>query len=937
MRRTILFFLLFLLLLVTSCGQFKKLEQQKARANISLPKVKEVTDEAPKELVFSRPDEFIFVRQDGAEVPLNITAEWDSLYMENMSVMQTEEVLVVATDKRNVPERNGMISLDFVVSVPQELQHRNRLLYIHPIIERNDIRDSLSELRFTGENVRRLQQKEYADYQRYLDRIIPDTADFDQAFLKQKQYSSYLQRLNEQKKGLQRRWELLNERKESADPLFTRFDYFNKQSVARDSLLKATYNSRAEQKIEGMQRRYRQKEADSIVRANTYLLSRYSYFNERADRADELLKKQYAKRYTQTLAEWEKDSLRLVKRHAAAMAAATAVATAAATTAPATTTQKPIQSERSRFFRERAYKVRFFNADHDTLVLAQRRKAATRNTISLDSALKQWSVTHNPQRLKQENEEAYQKKRALLPMYQHSRELPDSFVVRKPKLKNNWRETLPTEVAGNYQKVYDRMHNLLPMYRYQRQIAGEGIYIQKYTRQQQQVEAQLAHIEAIDSVELVKNFYDTRKINLNQKRKAGKEDYFRRNVRFPFGTDCELDSVTVASGRVNYHYKKEVMADENSSRIKLFLGGQVVDPAGRQYRLPPSDTLTFLVSSMTYFLQKRVRYLQKTIYRDAEVNFSVNLDFPVGKSNYMDTLRNNKAEFKKIRSQILAMVTDPSYVIDSLLLTANCSPEGALANNERLARERAMTIKGLLQKELAAINDSIGISSSVWIDELGNQKILEGASEIPEVMKKIRVGWQAEDWGTLAELIRNTEQLKHKEQILNIIEKEPNLDRREHLIRTQYADDYTYMRSTLYPLMRSVAFSFRLHRRGMKEEKVLTNVPDTIYAEGLDWLEKRNYKKALELLRVYDDINTAVAYISLGYNDAAYRILQAEPESAHAKYMSAIVCSRLRKEKEAVIDLLRACELQPKLKFRANLDPELSLLIRKYGLFADDF
>lgn len=58
---------------------------------------------------------------------------------------------------------------------------------------------------------------------------------------------------------------------------------------------------------------------------------------------------------------------------------------------------------------------------------------------------------------------------------------------------------------------------------------------------------------------------------------------------------------------------------------------------------------------------------------------------------------------------------------------------------------------------------------------------------------------------------------------------------------------------------------------------------------------------------------------------------------ADVQYMLAVVASRLGDEEQAVQYFLRAVELRQNLKFRGNLDPEISRLIRKYGLFREDF
>lgn len=49
------------------------------------------------------------------------------------------------------------------------------------------------------------------------------------------------------------------------------------------------------------------------------------------------------------------------------------------------------------------------------------------------------------------------------------------------------------------------------------------------------------------------------------------------------------------------------------------------------------------------------------------------------------------------------------------------------------------------------------------------------------------------------------------------------------------------------------------------------------------------------------------------------------------------LASRLGDEEQAVTYFLRSVELRESLKFRGNLDPEISRLIRKYGLFREDF
>ena len=174
----------------------------------------------------------------------------------------------------------------------------------------------------------------------------------------------------------------------------------------------------------------------------------------------------------------------------------------------------------------------------------------------------------------------------------------------------------------------------------------------------------------------------------------------------------------------------------------------------------------------------------------------------------------------------------------------------------------------------------------------------------------------------------------------NLFEGDIAPDSREWRLRLKYPREYERLRKVLYPQMRAVDFRFNLHRRGMQQDTVYTTEVDSNYMRGMELLKKRNYEAALTILRPYEDRNTALAYLSLGYNEAAFRILKSVPDGgsiADVQYMLAVVASRLGNEEQAVQYFLRSVELRQNLKFRGNLDPEISRLIRKYGLFREDF
>lgn len=62
--------------------------------------------------------------------------------------------------------------------------------------------------------------------------------------------------------------------------------------------------------------------------------------------------------------------------------------------------------------------------------------------------------------------------------------------------------------------------------------------------------------------------------------------------------------------------------------MKVYVVGDVLNSNGSRFPLPYSDTLTYLVSSMTKFVDRTPRFVRKIVTRDAEANASVNFYFP---------------------------------------------------------------------------------------------------------------------------------------------------------------------------------------------------------------------------------------------------------------------------------------------------------------------
>lgn len=463
---------------------------------------------------------------------------------------------------------------------------------------------------------------------------------------------------------------------------------------------------------------------------------------------------------------------------------------------------------------------------------------------------------------------------------------------------------------------------------------------ERYRIKELDMEANIRTLGRIDTAALMRKYCDLRKIEQNERRRRDKEKVFRDMVRFPELPNTRLDTIVdPKSDRMTYLYADQLDATEHTNKLYLYLQATVTSANGQEYRLPSSDTLTYSVTSMTQFVDPTPRYVQRIVLRDAEVNARFFFVFKQGRSVLHEELADNRVQLEAVKRLTQKMMSDPVFAIDSITLTATSSPEGTWRTNERLARERSEALKAVLSHEFRKMKDSLEIAGSYIADADGSIRRLEQKNPLPDLHVLLKTKWKAEDWDRLRALVVADTCMVDKEEVLALFTAERDPDRREAQIRRRFPRAYAYMRQALYPQLRAVNFQFSLRRRGMQQDTVWTTELDSAYMEGVDLLRKRHYEDALKLLRPYEDRNTALAYMSIGYDRAALRILRKEierkPADAEMRYLLAVVAARLHDEETAVTSLLRAAEIEPRLRFRANLDPELSALVRSYKLFND--
>lgn len=142
--------------------------------------------------------------------------------------------------------------------------------------------------------------------------------------------------------------------------------------------------------------------------------------------------------------------------------------------------------------------------------------------------------------------------------------------------------------------------------------------------------------------------------------------------------------------------------------------------------------------------------------------------------------------------------------------------------------------------------------------------------------------------------------------------------------------EYRYLREKIYPKLRNVRFDFHMHRKGVVQDTVTTAVPDTVYRAGLEALRELDYRRAVTLLRPYGDYNAALALTCADYNHTALEVLDhLDIVSPKVCYLKAMVLSRLELYDEALKYFELAVISDPSMIHRANLDPEMSELVKR--------
>ena len=429
----------------------------------------------------------------------------------------------------------------------------------------------------------------------------------------------------------------------------------------------------------------------------------------------------------------------------------------------------------------------------------------------------------------------------------------------------------------------------------------------------------------------IEHYTNTISKRLNARRWEQREKMYRKYVKAPIVHEgLRLDTViTAANGDFIYNYVQTITTRPKLRKVDVVLSGDIFEQDKRLYEIPETEPLTYYISSLSAFVDGTPRYKKQITSRRVQANTACYIDFEQGSAEIDEDMSNNHFEIGRIKQNLASLIENKVFDLDSIIVTASCSPEGSVPFNTKLSQRRSESVSRYFEEYIRAYRDSLREENMVhvYFDGMTEEDIPgQTGNDVVFISRN-----NPENWRMLDVLIAQSDSLaaNQKREYIDICEIR-DLDAREEMLsRKPY---YRFLREVLYPRLRTVKFDFHLHRKGMVKDTIQTTVLDEEYMAGVQAIRDRDYETAIQILRPYKDYNAAVAFCAMDYNASALAILETLPETDQVHYMLAVIYSRQGRDRDAVEHYLKACKLTPSYWHRGNLDPEIAALIKRYNL-----
>lgn len=144
-----------------------------------------------------------------------------------------------------------------------------------------------------------------------------------------------------------------------------------------------------------------------------------------------------------------------------------------------------------------------------------------------------------------------------------------------------------------------------------------------------------------------------------------KDEMYDKYVRFPLQA-ARLDTIIKEGSKFVYYYKQELPVTEQLKRIDLTLNGVILAKDESITPLPPSDTISYFISSMVQFLDREPRYKKKIITRKDEVNVTAYINYQTASTTFDERIGKTRKSWS-----VYSRLSEISITLESSLLTVS--------------------------------------------------------------------------------------------------------------------------------------------------------------------------------------------------------------------------------------------------------------------------
>ncbi|MBR5404300.1 MAG: hypothetical protein IK113_08780 [Bacteroidales bacterium] len=267
----------------------------------------------------------------------------------------------------------------------------------------------------------------------------------------------------------------------------------------------------------------------------------------------------------------------------------------------------------------------------------------------------------------------------------------------------------------------------------------------------------------------------------------------------------------------------------------------------------------------------------ETTVKQRDISGEAYVVFASGKTAVDPAYKDNALELEKIRATIDSVRADVDVTITDVILKGYSSPDGKLATNEKLSKARTQAIKDYVSK----------------LDTLLDDKVFKAESV-------------AENWDGLRAAVEASE-LSAKDKLLEIIDSDIALDKKEAKIKASYPKQWAAMVKDIFPLLRRtdyrVSYTVKSYTTADDARRILHTAPANLSitefflaAQGYEMgtYEFDEVFKIAARIYPYDpvvNINAANAAMSLGNLTAAEAYLKRAGDSPVALYTKGVLCA----------------------------------------------